>query len=259
MAESPVPDVRRPARPTSTPPAEPAAQADRRNVAGEAGRRLRGLKHAIRGDSSFFAHAYRGILIVMTAALLGVNHWGWCLLVLAACLVLLAELTHSAVDTLARAIGDPEEPRLKIAREIAAAGVARRRLRLRRRDRHRPDAGSSASCSAGGSERRDRDRCRTLGPRCELPRARRVGRSGRVSRPRRVVSSIRLRYLTLAQSSSSSVWQAAGSRIRKRIGPPCSGPSRPVAELVDDDPLARGPASSGIETWKSSRSACRVR
>ena len=29
----------------------------------------------------------------------------------------------SAVDTLARAIGDPEEPRLKTAREIAAGGV----------------------------------------------------------------------------------------------------------------------------------------
>ena len=59
----------------------------------------------------------------MTAALLGVNPWGWCLLVIAACLVLLAELTHSAVDTLARAVGDPEEPRLSMAREIATAGV----------------------------------------------------------------------------------------------------------------------------------------
>ena len=38
-------------------------------------------------------------------------------------LVLIAELAHSAVDTLARAIGDPEEPRLKTAREIAAGGV----------------------------------------------------------------------------------------------------------------------------------------
>ena len=55
--------------------------------------------------------------------MLGVNQRGWCLLVLGACLVLIAELAHSAVDTLARAIGDPEEPRLKTAREIAAAGV----------------------------------------------------------------------------------------------------------------------------------------
>ena len=99
------------------------ARAGRRTSREKFAAGLRGLKHAIRGDSSFFAHAYRGVLIVMTAALLGVNLWGWCLLVIAACLVLLAELTHSAVDTLARAVGDPEEPRLRIAREIAVAGV----------------------------------------------------------------------------------------------------------------------------------------
>src|SRR5437868_13862837 len=102
---------------------ELTARADRRNTRGKLVAGFRGLKHAIRGDSSFFAHGYRGTLIAMTAALLGVNQWGWCLLVIGACLVLIAELVHSAVDTLARAVGDPEEPRLKTAREIAAAAV----------------------------------------------------------------------------------------------------------------------------------------
>jgi diacylglycerol kinase len=102
---------------------EPAAHADRRNARGKLAAGFSGLKSAIRGDSSFFAHGYRGTLIVITAALLGVDQRGWCLLVVGACLVLIAELAHSAVDTLARAIGDPEEPRLKTAREIAAAGV----------------------------------------------------------------------------------------------------------------------------------------
>jgi len=99
------------------------ARAGRRSSREKFAAGLRGLKHAIRGDSSFFAHAYRGILIAMTAALLGVNPWGWCLLVIAACLVLLSELTHSAVDTLARAAGDPESPPFRMAREIAAGGV----------------------------------------------------------------------------------------------------------------------------------------
>jgi len=99
------------------------ARAGRRNSREKFAAGLRGLKHAIRGDSSFFAHAYRGILIGLTAALLGVNPWGWCLLVLGACLVLISELTHSAIDTLARAIGDPEDLRLRVAREIATAGV----------------------------------------------------------------------------------------------------------------------------------------
>jgi diacylglycerol kinase (ATP) len=100
-----------------------SARAGRRDSRAKFAAGLRGLKHAIRGDSSFFAHAYRGLLIGMTAALLGVNLWGWCLLAIAACLVLLSELTHSAIDTLARAVGDPDEPRLRIAREIATAGV----------------------------------------------------------------------------------------------------------------------------------------
>jgi diacylglycerol kinase len=104
-------------------PSEVSAHADRGNARGKMAAGWRGLKAAIRGDSSFFAHGYRGTLIVITAMLLGVDQRGWCLLVLGACLVLIAELAHSAVDTLARAVGDPEEPRLKTAREIAAAGV----------------------------------------------------------------------------------------------------------------------------------------
>ncbi len=100
-----------------------ASQADRRGTKGKLLAGFRGLKAAVRGDSSFYAHLYRGVMIAIIAAILRVSFWGWCLLVLGGSLVLLAELTHSAVDTLARAIGDPDEPRLTIAREIAAAGV----------------------------------------------------------------------------------------------------------------------------------------
>jgi diacylglycerol kinase (ATP) len=100
-----------------------AARAGRRGTRDKFVAGVRGLKHAIRGDSSFFAHFYRGAMIVIIASLLGVNQWGWCLLILGGSLVLLAEICHSAIDTLARAIGDPDEPRLTIAREIAAAGV----------------------------------------------------------------------------------------------------------------------------------------
>jgi diacylglycerol kinase len=104
-------------------PSDRTAQADRRNARGKLAAGWRGLKSAIRGDSSFFAHGYRGTLIAITAALLGIDQRGWCLLVVGACLVLIAELAHSAIDTLARAVGDPEQPMLKTAREIAAAGV----------------------------------------------------------------------------------------------------------------------------------------
>jgi diacylglycerol kinase len=122
LQRQPVPDFDE-ARLDLDEPGEVTAQADRRNARRKLEAGWRGLKSAVRGDSSFFAHGYRGTLIAITAALLGINQWGWCLLVIAACLVLIAELAHSAVDTLARGIGDPEEPRLKTAREIAAAGV----------------------------------------------------------------------------------------------------------------------------------------
>jgi diacylglycerol kinase (ATP) len=97
--------------------------AGRRNLREKLWAGLSGLKHAIRGDSSFFAHGYRFILVAMTASMLGVDATGWVALVLAACAILIAELNHSAIDTLARSVGDPEEPRLKVAREIAAGGV----------------------------------------------------------------------------------------------------------------------------------------
>lgn len=104
-------------------PADLAAHGDFRNTGRKLAAGWRGLKLAVRGDSSFFAHGYRGTLIAIAGGLLGINQWGWCLLIIAACLVLIAELASSAVETLARAIGDPDEPLLKTAREIATAGV----------------------------------------------------------------------------------------------------------------------------------------
>lgn len=84
---------------------------------------LRGIRHAIRGDSSFFVHAYRGLLIALTAILLRVSPIGWCLLIISAGFVLIAEMMYSALDTVIRTLGDPEEPGMRAAREIATGGV----------------------------------------------------------------------------------------------------------------------------------------
>ena len=104
---------------SSTPP----ARAGRRDLREKLGAGLSGCKHAIRGDSSFFAHGYRAVLVFLTAGMLGVNVQGWIILIMAFVAIFIAELNHSAIDTLARVIGDPDEPRLKVARDIAAAGV----------------------------------------------------------------------------------------------------------------------------------------
>jgi len=100
-----------------------AGRAGRPSAGAKLSAGLNGLKHAFRGDSSFFAHTYRGFLIAIAATMLGVGPSGWCFLVLAAGLVLIAELGHSAVDTLARALGDADAPGPKVAREIASGGV----------------------------------------------------------------------------------------------------------------------------------------
>ncbi len=106
-----------------TPAADRIVRAGRRNLTEKLLAGLVGIKYAFRGDSSFFAHAYRALLIFLTAGMIGVSPLGWCLLVMALGLVLVAELMHSAVDTLARAVGDADEPRLRVARDIAAAAV----------------------------------------------------------------------------------------------------------------------------------------
>lgn len=98
-------------------------RAGRRNFREKGAAGVRGLKIALRGDSSFFAHAYRGLLIALTATLLGIGPHQWCMLLLAGGLVLISEFCHSAVDTLARSFGDPDAPGPTAAREIATAGV----------------------------------------------------------------------------------------------------------------------------------------
>ena len=45
---------------------ELTARADRRNTRSKMLAGIRGLKHAVRGDSSFFAHGYRGTMIAIT-------------------------------------------------------------------------------------------------------------------------------------------------------------------------------------------------
>jgi diacylglycerol kinase (ATP) len=99
------------------------ARAGRRSMGEKLSAGCRGLKYAVRGDSSFFAHAYRTLLVALAAVLFGVGPWQWCLIALAAALILVAELAHSAIDTMARAVGDPDSQGLTMAREIATAGV----------------------------------------------------------------------------------------------------------------------------------------
>ncbi|WP_152049745.1 diacylglycerol kinase family protein [Tautonia marina] len=83
----------------------------------------RGIKLAIRAESSFFAHAYRGLLIAICAVILGVSATGWCFLIISAALVLVAETFRCAIIATLDLMADPGDPRARGAREIASGGL----------------------------------------------------------------------------------------------------------------------------------------
>lgn len=83
----------------------------------------RGIKLAIRAESSFFAHAYRGLLIAICAVILGVSATGWCFLIISAALVLVAETFRCAIIATLDLVTDPGDPRARGAREIASGGL----------------------------------------------------------------------------------------------------------------------------------------
>jgi diacylglycerol kinase len=83
----------------------------------------RGIKLAIRAESGFFAHAYRGLLIAITAAILGVSPTGWCFLIVSAALVLTAEAFRCALITSVELFAEPGDPRARIVREMASGGL----------------------------------------------------------------------------------------------------------------------------------------
>jgi len=107
----------------SIPMMEPLSKADRRGgTLGKSWAGLNGLKLAIRGDSSFFAHAYRFTIVLMFGVMIQLAPIGWLLLSLCAGLVLMAELFNSAIDTLVRSPNQDQE-HAQAARDIGSAGV----------------------------------------------------------------------------------------------------------------------------------------
>lgn len=104
---------------------EPLTRADRRGgTLGKSRAGLNGLKLAIRGDSSFFAHGYRFTIVLMFGAMIQLPPLAWIILSICGGLVLLSELFNSAIDALTRsvAVGEGDE-HAQAARDIGAASV----------------------------------------------------------------------------------------------------------------------------------------
>ena len=84
---------------------------------------FRGLKRAVRSQSSFAVHLAVAALAVALAAILRVSAGEWCLLAGAIATVLAAEIFNSAIESLARAFGPGWNPRVRDALDMASAAV----------------------------------------------------------------------------------------------------------------------------------------
>lgn len=84
---------------------------------------FRGLRRAIRTQSSFAIHFAVAAAVGLCAAILRVSSAEWCLLVLAVGLVLAAETFNTAMESLARVFGTAFHPRLRDALDMASAAV----------------------------------------------------------------------------------------------------------------------------------------
>jgi len=107
----------------SRPLPEPLARADcPGGTIGKSRAAVHGLKLAIRGDSSFFAHAYRFTIVLMFGVMIQLPPFAWLILSVCAGQILLAELFNSAIDAFLRC-STADDEHTRAARDIGAAGV----------------------------------------------------------------------------------------------------------------------------------------
>lgn len=84
---------------------------------------FRGLRRAVRTQSSFAVHLVAAASVVAAGALCRVSAGEWCLLSLAIGLVLMTEIFNTAIESLARAPGSRRHPRFRDALDMASAAV----------------------------------------------------------------------------------------------------------------------------------------
>ena len=84
---------------------------------------FRGLRRAVRSQTSFAVHLTVAVAVVIAAAVLRVSLVEWCLLVGAIGFVLTAEVFNTAIESLARAHDVGRHPRIRDALDMASAAV----------------------------------------------------------------------------------------------------------------------------------------
>ena len=83
----------------------------------------RGVKIAVRGESSYFVHFFITAAVVLAAGVYERPTSEWCLLVLCITMVLAAETLNTAIERLARAVSLETHPEIRDALDIASGAV----------------------------------------------------------------------------------------------------------------------------------------
>lgn len=84
---------------------------------------FRGLRRAVRSQTSFAVHLTVAAAVVVAAAVLRVSLVEWCLLIGAIGFVTMAEVFNTAIESLARAHDVGRHPRIRDALDMASAAV----------------------------------------------------------------------------------------------------------------------------------------
>ena len=84
---------------------------------------FRGMKAGVRGQSTFFVHFFVAAAVVAAGAVLRVNLYDWCLLLLCIAGVVTAEMFNSALESMAKAVTGKNDPHLGNSLDIGAAAV----------------------------------------------------------------------------------------------------------------------------------------
>jgi len=84
---------------------------------------FRGVRSGMRGQSSFQVHIFMALAVIAAAAVLRVELWQWCVLLLCIAGVLTAEMINSALEHFAKVVDKDHNPQLGEALDTGSAAV----------------------------------------------------------------------------------------------------------------------------------------
>jgi diacylglycerol kinase len=84
---------------------------------------FRGLRRAVRTQTSFVVHVWAAVAVVVAGVVLRVSLVEWCLLAGAIGIVLVAEIFNTALESFARAFPTGWHPRIRDGLDMSSAAV----------------------------------------------------------------------------------------------------------------------------------------